>query len=80
MDEKLVQILFMIVLTLYILVKDAFVPLIKKLNGTKHNPINLDRFYQSFLDFKKAQEWINKKFEKNIEKLDERLDSLERRK
>jgi len=58
MDEKII---WLLVLTIIILVKGAVVPLIKWLINKKNNPINLDRFYQEFKDFKESQkEWNDK--------------------
>jgi hypothetical protein len=54
------------------LVKDALIPLLKRVNGRKSNPINIDRLYQEFKDFKETQEKWNDKIEKEIEKLEER--------
>jgi len=65
MDEKIV---WLLVLTVFILTKNAVVPLIRRLNGKKDNPINLDRFYQEFKDFKRTQEKWNEKIEEELEK------------
>lgn len=52
----------------------------KKRNHGKDNPINLGMFYQEFKDFKEAQEKWNDKREKELEKLDSRMDDLEKMK
>ena len=71
MDEKIV---WLLVLTVFILIKNAIVPLIKliavKLNGKKNNPISLDRLYQAFKDFKETQEKWNEKIEERIRDLE----------
>lgn len=69
MDEKII---WLLCLTVLILVKDALIPLLKRVNGRKSNPINIDRLYQEFKDFKETQEKWNDKIEKEIEKLEER--------
>ena len=69
MDEKII---WLLVLTVFILIKNAIVPLIKliavKLNGKKNNPINLDRSYQEFKDFKRTQEKWNEKIDRELER------------
>jgi len=65
MDEKII---WMLVLTIIMLVKGAVIPLVKKLKNKKNNPINLDRFYQEFKDFKRTQEKWNEKIERELEK------------
>ena len=70
MDDKII---WLLCLTVLILVKDALIPLLKKANGRRRgNPINIDRLYQEFKDFKETQEKWNDKIEKEIEKLEER--------
>jgi len=77
-----------LLLILYIIVKDLVVPLTKKLISNHKekpldlspNPINIDRFYQEFKDFKEAQCKWNDKQEERWEKHDERIDKLEGRK
>ena len=64
-------------LIIYLLLKDALIPLIKKMNGK--NPINVDRLYQEFKDFKETQGKWNEKMERRWEKQDERIDQLEGR-
>lgn len=66
MDNKII---WLLCLTVLILVKDALIPLLKRLNGRKGNPINLDRLYQEFRDFKNAQEKWNDKIEGEIKDL-----------
>jgi Skp family chaperone for outer membrane proteins len=60
----------LLALGLLILIKDVVVPLIRKMNGRKNNPINMDRLYQEFKDFKVVQEKWNDKIEKRLEKLE----------
>lgn len=69
MDEKII---WLLALTIIVLTKGAIIPLIKKLGNKKNNPINLDRFYQEFKDFKENQKEWN-------EKTDGRLHYLEKR-
>lgn len=74
----MIGIINIMALTIYILVKEVVLP---RRNNKRNNPnqINLSRFYQSFVDHKRAQEKFNDKIEKKIEKLDERIDNLEKR-
>lgn len=65
MDEKII---WLLVLTIIILTKGAIVPLIQKLRNKGNNPINLDRFYQEFKDFKRTQEKWNEKIDRELEK------------
>lgn len=67
MDEKII---WMLALTIIILVKGAVVPLVKKLRNKGNNPINLDRLYQEFKDFKETQEKWNDKIEERIRDLE----------
>jgi len=60
----------LLALGLLILIKDVVAPLIRKMNGRKNNPINMDRLYQEFKDFKVVQEKWNDKIEKRLEKLE----------
>jgi len=70
LDDKII---WLLCLTVLILVKDALIPLLKKGNSRRRgNPINIDRLYQEFKDFKQTQEKWNDKIEKEIEKLEER--------
>lgn len=56
-----------LVLALIMLVKDLLIPMYKRLNGRgKGNPINLDRLYQAFKDFKDTQEEWNENIEKKL--------------
>jgi hypothetical protein len=72
MDEK--SLAPLLALIIYILAKDVIVPLLRRRNHVKNNPIDISRFYQEFKDFKEAvNRWIEKA-EQKIEKLDERLD------
>ena len=64
-------------MTIYILVKEVVIP--RRNNRKGINPINLDRFYQEFKDFKEAQCKWNEKMEKKYEKIDERIDELEKK-
>ena len=67
MDNKII---WLLCLTVLILVKDALIPLLKKTNGRKRgNPINIDRLYQEFKDFKESQTEWNKKIEGEINAL-----------
>lgn len=90
MNDKLLQIITMILLIGYVLTKEILAPLVRKLliknsrgnslgTAVKKNPVNIDRFYQSFLDFKDEQGRWNAKREKEIEKLDSRIDCMEKR-
>lgn len=65
MDEKII---WLLALTIIILTKGAIVPLIQKLRNKGNNPINLDRFYQEFKDFKRTQEKWNEKIDRELEK------------
>jgi len=69
MDEKII---WLLVLTILILVKGAVVPLIKWLRNKGNNPINLDRLYQEFKDFKETQKEWNEKTEGRIDNLEKR--------
>ena len=69
MDEKII---WLLALTIFILAKGAVVPLIKKLRNKPNNPINLDRLYQAFKDFKETQEKWNEKIEERIRDLEKR--------
>jgi len=76
------NIFFYVILTIYILVKEVVIP---KRNNRKNNevkkesnPINIDRFYQEFKDFKEAQCKWNDKIEIRLDRDDQRLDDLER--
>lgn len=62
----------LLALGLLILIKDVVVPLIRKMNGRKNNPINIDRLYQEFKDFKITQEKWNDKTDKRLEKMEEK--------
>lgn len=62
----------LLALGLLILIKDVVVPLIKKANHKGGNPINIDRLYQEFRDFKIAQEKWNDKTDERLEKLEEK--------
>lgn len=66
MDEKII---WLLILTVLILIKDGLVPLIKRING-KSNTINIDRLYQEFKDFKDTQEKLNDKVEGRILELE----------
>jgi len=65
-------------LCLYITIKDLVIPLSKKrINNQKDrtlhlqsNPINLDRLYQEFKDFKEAQCKWNEKIEDTVHQLE----------
>jgi len=62
----------LLALTLYVLIKDVVVPLLRKMNHKTANPISLDRLYQEFKDFKESQcKWCDKT-DKRIEKLEEK--------
>lgn len=55
-------------LTLFVLVKDVIVPLVRRMNH--HNPVKLEVFYQEFKDYKETScKWCDK--------TDERLEKLE---
>jgi len=60
----------LLALTLYVLIKDVVVPLLRKMNHKTANPISLDRLYQEFKDFKEFQVDLNKKFEDKLEKIE----------
>lgn len=88
MNDKLIQIILLILLCGYVLIKEIFAPGFKKFilkNGRNNstakarNPISIERFYQAFVDFKEVQEKWNEKREVEIKELDSRLDSLEKR-
>jgi len=64
------QIILFAMLTIYILVKEVVIP--KRNHKRNGNPINIDRFYQEFKDFKEVQCKWNDKMEKEIEKLEEK--------
>lgn len=81
------QILWLLGLTLLIVIKDVVAPMVKKIINLRNNkkeeeeisteeqqqnPINLDRFYQSFIDF---TEKIWPQWKKSIE---DRLEKLEK--
>jgi len=68
MDEKII---WLLVLTILILVKGAVVPLIRRLRN-KNNPVNLDRFYQEFKDFKENQKEWNDKIDGRLLRLEKR--------
>lgn len=61
-----------LVLALIMLVKDLLIPMWKKLNG-RGNPINLDRLYQEFKDFKITQGRFNDRIEEDIERLEDKI-------
>jgi len=69
MDEKII---WLLVLTILILTKGAIIPLIQKLRNKGNNPINLDRLYQEFKDFKENQKEWNGKVEKRLFELEKR--------
>lgn len=62
----------LLALGLLILIKDVVVPLIRKANHKGRNPINLDRLYQEFKDFKIVQEKWNDKTDRRLEKVEEK--------
>jgi len=62
----------LLALALLILIKDVVVPLLKRMNHNRANPISLDCLYQEFKDFKETQEKWNEKVEKRIEKIEEK--------
>jgi hypothetical protein len=62
----------LLALALLILIKDVVVPLVKRMNHNRANPISLDRLYQEFKDFKETQGKWNEKVEKRIEKIEEK--------
>ena len=57
-------------MTIYILVKEVVIP--RRNHRKNSNPINIDRLYQEFKDFKEVQCKWNDKMEKEIEKLEEK--------
>lgn len=61
-----------LVLALIMLIKDLIIPMYKRLNG-RGNPINLDRLYQEFKDFKVTQCRFNKRIEGDIERLEDKI-------
>jgi FtsZ-binding cell division protein ZapB len=76
----------LLALCLYITIKDLVIPLVKKKSNNKknghakhNNPINIDRLYQEFKDHKEAQNRWNEKMESRLEKFDDRMDQIERR-
>ena len=69
MDEKII---WLLVLTILILTKGAIIPLIQKLRNKGNNPINLDRLYQEFKDFKENQKEWNEKTDDRIKNLEDR--------
>ena len=64
------QIILFAIMTIYILVKEVVIP--KRNHRKNGNPINIDRFYQEFKDFKETQGKWNDKMEKEIEKLEDK--------
>ena len=68
--DLIFKIIFFLALTTYIVVKEVLIP--KRNHKKNNNPINLDRFYQEFRDFKEVQGKWNEKIEGKIEKLEEK--------
>ena len=69
-----------LIIAVFLLIKDLLIPMYKRLNGRgKGNPINLDRFYQEFKDFKVAQGSFNKRIEGDIERLEDKISKPRRR-
>ena len=68
--DLLVKIVFFLVLITYILVKEVVIP--RRNHKKNGNPINIDRFYQEFKDFKEVQYKWNDKIEAKVEKLEEK--------
>ena len=64
------QIILFAIMTIYILVKEVVVP--RRNHKKNGNPINIDRFYQEFKDFKEVQCKWNEKIEAKVEKLEEK--------
>ena len=64
-------------MTIYILVKEVLIP--RRNNRRGSNPINLDRFYQEFKDFKEAQCKWNDEIKEEIKHQDRRIDELEKK-
>ena len=74
------NITWLLALSLYLLIKEVIAPMVKKIinkNQKTENPINIQRFYQEFVDFKAYQEGWNKNTDSKLEKL---LDILLNRK
>ena len=59
-------------LALYILIKDVVVPLLKRMNHNPANPVSLSVFYQEFRDWKEVQKDWKKKTDERLEKLEGR--------
>ena len=59
-------------LALYILIKDVVVPMIRKSNHKTANPISIERLFQEFKDFKENQQRWNDKTDERLEKLEEK--------
>lgn len=80
MEAEYIKYLWLAFLTLAQIVLVG-IKIIEKRNNKKDssNPVNLDKFHQEFMDFKKAQEKWNEKLEGKVDKNDDRLDKLEKR-
>jgi len=82
------NIVWLLAISLAILIKEVLVPMWKRLSRKLNNkdshgnknlktdpdPINIQRFYQAFLDFKDTQNKWNDKTDAKLEKIFDRLD------
>lgn len=64
MEEKLIQIIWLLALTLAMVIK-GLVYIYKKVTN-KDNPISPSDLYREFKDFKESQEKWNEKIEKKL--------------
>ena len=69
----ILQIIAMLTVTIYILVKEVIIP--RRNNG---NPITLPVFYEKFKGFKDTQEKWNEKIDNLLEKFDGRVNAVEK--
>lgn len=79
MEAEYIKYLWLVFLTLTQIILVGL-KIIEKRNHKKdiYNPVNLDKFHQEFVDFKKSQEKWNEKLEGKVDKNDDRLDRLEK--
>jgi len=81
MENQIPNVAAILLLVLYILVKDLLFPLVIRRGNGKNNPGHVNK--ESFAEFKgrvdtlwEGQEKTNERFESNIRRIFERLDDL----
>lgn len=79
MTPEPISIIGVLSLVIYVLIRDIIIPTWRKNRNKGGNPINLDRFYQEFQDFKKTQGLFNKRIEGDIGKLEDKINRPRRR-